>query len=354
MLLRLVSDKVTPLVETTRRPLMLAMAVLSTFSEALALYERATRVAFEHKPRVVNHDDEDFWAMVRLDQDGYAVHINAGAAENIRKLWSSAWSHPVLVGNGGLRLPEIKGENGLQRLCELSLTWLLLHELVHIRLGHLPYLGEAEIVRRSSTQSVARLAEPALQVDGIDRDEMRHCFEMQSDEDATGILLSYVGPADYSGLRIRLASIVAVLALIERSDSQSSLPDTDHPGGATRFMALLFWLLQMHLYPDATVEPDGATSRVKPKTPPTKEQMLLHFEKLVAPVVGDAMMIARSAGVQRFVTDLGNLGDIIRDFFTAQNDDEISPGRFRTRAGQDWARLLPVNENIMRVTGLRS
>ena len=81
----------------------------------------------------------------------------AGVVVRLDELWSLLWE-------GGV-LKDVRGRGGLADHAELSLAWLLLHELMHLRLQHHQPLKDARLVEIGGPDEAS--AEPAVDASAL-------------------------------------------------------------------------------------------------------------------------------------------------------------------------------------------
>ena len=133
------------------------------------------------RPSLTMHHDDRFWAMTRLEADRFAIHVNAGTVKQIRELWQTLWPHGVFIDGDGKRLRSLTGNDGPDRLIHTSMKWLMLHELMHVEMGHFEFMDKAEIVGLASAQPAKSSKVKLPEHLGLDPLVVRHCFEMQAE-----------------------------------------------------------------------------------------------------------------------------------------------------------------------------
>lgn len=309
----------------------------------------------------------DFSAAVSEIDEGFLIEVSHGCIVEIETLWESAWQSPILSDEAGTRLEFSGDEKGPPaQLADASLTWLILHELMHIRLGHLEIIGAGALVETDVAGSVSIQAdvsqneslqhsqfkqaiEAALAPAEMTR--LRPCLELQSDNDATDILLGVFKEENWPQFRIDGVSIFVIMSLIEKFNTKSS---TTHPTAATRFFSLMAQIFQYWLYhPGAELYVDGDVSRVRTPEDPSGKEFDRYLKAVLIPLINDVVVVAMWAEAKTFLIDLGDESATFRDIYEAQYSPHLQTTEFRTNAAKQWRDLLPINEKIMMATGLR-
>lgn len=321
--------------------------------ESLALFEAQIGEPFPAESKLTLQDDNAFWAMVRRSENGYAIHCNNGTEQSIRVLWDEVLIHQILRDHDGTFIGRLRKTNATEDLTRISLTWLMMHELMHISMGHFELIDELEIVGRSASKpSSPPKLDVAAQL-GCEPLIIRHCLEMQADWQSGELLLSAVDPNDYAALRVHSVAIMAVIMLIERGNMLAGTQDRDHPSAAARFFMLMAGLFQRWMYERGTLKSRDETSRIDLDEAPNEEELKAYANGLVKPVVDDVIVIATAIGLKDFIADMRGDGAIFQDIFAAQYGEETSEDSFGSKGAKEWARLIVVNEQLMQLTRLR-
>lgn len=299
-------------------------------------------------------DDPEFGAMIELDGDRFRVCLTTGCVATLDLLWTEALRDPDLLLVGDARITD-----DVAALTHLSLIWLCLHELAHVRLLHFDLTGRSRLeeTRGSLQFSLTGLAKRASAP--IDTLEPEHrklafpCMELQADSEAIEILLDVYDRDRWEDLRLRAASIFAVMALIEREDQRYEEPGNTHPLASTRFFLMLNHLFQMWLYPGAELQETDDGTMVIPEKEPTAEEFQAYSQAVLGPAIMDAIALAVTAKARSFIADVGGDSPLIFDMETSQYGTDLSEGSLKSAGGREWFRLLSVNEKLMTMTGLR-
>ncbi|MCP4185517.1 MAG: hypothetical protein GY761_19775, partial [Hyphomicrobiales bacterium] len=156
-------------------------------ADALQRYELGMDEPFPFHVDIEITDNNQFSARVLETGDGYIIKVDSAVLIGIDRLWKQALQSTVLIDDTGNLVNDVDGsELTLERLAHLSLTWLVLHELMHIRLGHLDLLGSAQLAETESDESVDgfwqrdEIADIANVLSSMERKLFRPCLELQA------------------------------------------------------------------------------------------------------------------------------------------------------------------------------
>lgn len=322
------------------------------------LYE-STGFKFDKMPEIFVKDHNMFSAEAFSDQDKNSIEINHGCFEQIENLWYAVLDERILLDMNGRRLLNSDGKPmDKDYLVHVSLVWLMLHELMHVRLGHLELLDVASLaeIEPASETSKSRLAQNlAENFSGDELKLVRPCLELQADNDATEILFGAYDEGKWDQFRIEAAAIFVVMALMERAELALDIPEDQrtYPKVGTRFFTLFAQLFQYWLYGDAELEAGDGESFVRTTRESKGEDFERYAKTVLALTISDAIQIAASAGVNSFLNDIGAGRGFFEDIYKIQYADNLAEADLQTEAAKQWRQLLPVNEKFMKMNGLR-
>jgi len=333
----------------------------SAFEDALVLARDRAGFEFETKPDVSLNDSDVFSARAFFnDEETISIEINCGCVEQIENLWDTVLSARILSSEDGFQLSKPDGEPlDKSYLVHVSLVWLVLHELMHIRLGHLDLLGAASLaeVEPEDARSQTELAKNfAKHFSNDDLKHVRPCMELQADNDATELLFGHYDKDKWNQLRIRAAAIFIVMALMERAEASLNLKGDEriYPKVGTRFFTLFAQLFQYWLYEDAELEAGDGETFVRTSVQPQARDFERYAKAVLASTISDAIQIAASVGVTSFLDDIGAGQGFFEDIHQIQYADDLAGADLYTSAAKQWRELLTINEAFMAVTGLRN
>lgn len=327
---------------------------------ALAQYELMTGKSIVSKPAFKVTCDDGFWALAESIDGGTRIQVSTGVVHAIDKLWRDAWMAPILFTKQGNRTRNYRDiEHNPVGLADVSIMWLLLHELMHVALEHLDILGGAHLVGTKATNRVplhADRSQSGTLIQKLPKEDMpflAHCLEMQADSEATDVLLEAYSDEQWDELRARTASIFVVMVLVEKEHRKTTDRNGTHPKSTTRFFTLMGHLFQMWLYPVAHLEPDQISPRLQTSEKPDPEKFELYAEQVLVPSINDAVIIAAAGEARLILSDMGDHAAIFHDISKIQYTDDLSPDILKTEAAKEWLRLIPINERIMTLIRLR-
>lgn len=335
-----------------------------------AILERAARLAlhrledrlgavFDPVPDVRLLARDDFYARMEWTEERAVASISSGCIDAVRALWRDALQSNVLIDAEGRKIAAVGGEPVTEdRLVDLSLTWLILHELMHLRLGHLDILDAASLVECDADLPKRALESAADHWSaGLSEEErglMRPCLELQADNDATEIMLGVYAESEWTRFRVEAAAIFVVMVLMEKAEADLRKGTRTYPHVATRFFTLFAQLFQYWLYADARLESRGGESVVRTARRMEGDEFRRYMKFVLALTLNDVIQIALWAGARSFLDDLRAGPAFFADLFAIQYAEDLAAADLKTRAAIEWRTLMPVNERIMTLSGLRA
>jgi hypothetical protein len=325
---------------------------------ATALYEN-TGFKFGVMPNIQLNDSDVFSARAHLGENSISIEINHGCIEQIETLWDAVFNERILLDVDGKRLSNPDGEPlDKDYLIHISLIWLALHELMHVRLGHLDLLDVTSLaeVEPASERFKSKLEQSlAEHFSEGELKLVRPCLELQADNDATEILFGSYDENKWDQFRIEAASIFVVMALMERAETDIDVSEEErtYPKVGTRFFTLFAQLFQYWLYGDAKLEAGNGESFVRTERQPQGEDFERYAKTVLALTISDAIQIAASAGVTSFLDDIGAGHGFFEDIYKIQYAESLAEAELCTEAAKQWRELLPINEKFMAMSGLR-
>lgn len=328
--------------------------------EALRRSEEGLGEAFAQTPTITLIDAPAFSARACADGERRVIEINTGCIAAIEALWGDALQSNILMDSEGARIEQISGiAMTTERLVVLSLTWLILHELMHVRLHHLDLLGSASLVE-SNIGDKQQAPHYNFESDGrfgtFSANELRlvrPCLELQADNDATDVMFGAYTDEKWLNFRVEAVAIFVVMALMEKTETAATLQDRIYPLVATRFFTLFAQLFQYWLYGDSELVTGDGESFVKTARKPDGDEFNCYMKFVLALIISDVIQISYWAKAESFLSDLGAGSDIFSDLFEIQYAEDLKAANLRTNAAKAWRELLPVNKKFMTVTGLR-
>lgn len=324
------------------------------FAQAHDWFEQALGSAPQSQIDLCAETGSDFAVKVAEDDEGISLTITTGTLAEIDRIWDLLWETPVLTKGEGFERLAFQGQkiDGFESLADLSLTWLLLHEIMHAEMGHLAFAPEARLVEVGIPEIENERDVPAG-LDEADLPLMDKCFEMQADSEATDVFLGLYDKDRWDDLRVQAVCIFVIMALIERENVRFGNEGVTHPKAGTRFFTLIAHLFQMWLYPNATLDTSSGDTIIKTLEAPDEEEFNAYAHAVLTPLVGDAAYVAGFCEAHAFLKDIGGAGELFQDVFTAQYAEELTSDTFATQAGKEWLELRAINEKMMNASGHR-
>lgn len=324
----------------------------SCFRDAVSLVENYIQQALQDKIELSVEKKSDFEASVVWRDDLAILNISEGVVDEFDRLWELLWFSPALQSK---KCDEHLAQDGIkldspQALSDLSITWLALHELMHLELGHLMYAPEACLVEVGTPYS-----EESFSIDGVNESNLTSvskCFEMEADFFATDAFLGTFKPDRWPDLQIFGLCVVVVLAVIERENTRLENENITHPRAGTRLFLLLAQLAQMWLHsfkrPNTSC---GLQSKTTATTDSYKEigetyDEIEFMEEVIADLVTDAFYAAEYSEAHAFLNDVGSEGTVFDDLMTAKTEKRLYSGSFVTESGREWLKLDEFRESL--------
>ncbi|MHA3916661.1 hypothetical protein [Halovulum sp. GXIMD14793] len=109
----------------------------AAFEAALQQHKELMGEVFLVFPKLDIHDDSNFWALVERDRGAHVIRVSGGVVSAVEELWSEAFADQTFL--AGADMPFVARNDDA---IHVSLTWLMLHELQHVTLGHFDLLGQ--------------------------------------------------------------------------------------------------------------------------------------------------------------------------------------------------------------------
>lgn len=213
-----------------------------------------------------------------LDADGFVasvdedalIQVSSGVIDRLDRLWRDVLQSQVLIREDGASILDAAEPN---RLADMSLTWLILHELMHVALGHVAMTGSMSLAEIESISADDRAATPSADfllalrehLPDVDASQLRKCAELQADCEASDVLLGVYAEERWDEIRIHACCIFAVMALIEGLNRESG---QTHPSAQARFFMLLGQLFQLWLQPNVDLDAGDGETWLRNRAPP--------------------------------------------------------------------------------------
>lgn len=290
----------------------------------------------------------EFIAQIKRTDTRVVVTLSKGVIKTFDDIWSQTIVAAKEIETNVHPLAAL----GVPALSSLSLEWLCLHELMHLRFGHLVGDREQQLVDISPVRPDLPKGLKAALPD-IAPHLIRKCFEMQADDEATELFLGTYAVERHKHFRYQNAAIVAAMLAIDMHSPPAQGNNNTHPLPQTRFFMLLARLMQMWRFTDAYLEPGKLGSIIRNRNMPDDAARRTYQAEIIAPLIADALQISVATGAQEIQAMLLDADGFFADIDRAQFAKNPSESDFETAAGREWRRLLPINERILSYLGFR-
>lgn len=306
---------------------------------ALTQYEKTIGVEFPTMPYLDIADDRLFWAEADIKAGPLQITVSQGLLETVAGFWQSVSEQHDLPAP-------------YEDMIHNSLTWLLLHELLHFDLGHFEITERRSLseVKDPNRFGVITRAEDPLPtfLHGLDPEDVplvEPCLELQADHDASEIVLDAYSSEGWPIIHGRATAISGMMMLIEREDAKRNHALSSHPKAATRIFQLLGHIVDMPMT-EAMIAEQQPEAGLEPRIPSEEEQSAFTREVAI-PSVLDALALARIAGAETIQNDLDTPEAFFADLQTAKLGDLESYGTMVTSGGAQWAKLFGLNAKLL-------
>lgn len=323
-------------------------------ARAVQLFEQNLGFAPQSRVELQISTGADFAVSIAEDGEHFVLLITQGTVDEIDRIWDLLWETPVLTTGEGFERLAFEGQkiDGFENLADLSMTWLLLHEMMHAEMDHLAFAPEARLVEVGMPE-IERQRDAPAGLDEADLPFMDKCFEMQADSEATDVFLGLYDKDRWDDLRVKAVCIFVVMALVERENVRLGNQGVTHPKAGTRFITLIGHLFQMWLYPNARLDTSSGDTIIKTPEAPDEEEFKAYTHAVLTPLVGDAAYVAGFCEAHAFIKDIGGAGELFQDVFAAQYAEELTPDALSTEAAKEWLEIRAINEKMMIASGHR-
>ena len=320
----------------------------AALKSALELYEQRMSEPFPADVRMTVTTDSAFWALAEPDNTGVHIHVSSGVVDSVSSMWHQAIAHSDT-------LPEEDRLNigDVNQAIETSLMWLMLHELHHFQMGHFTINGGACLVENARAHSFAltsRSRSKPTFIDSLSLDEQSRvhmCLELQADHDSTEILLDAYSTDGWEILRYYAACIFVVMVLIDREDRVNIEFPKTHPKAATRIFQFLGYLSTMWSIPALTKAKRNGWDKARDEDIPTKQEIEVYHQYVVAPSIRDAILIARANDAPQVIKEIGSSDNFISDVRLVQTNAQSDHDAFNSVGAQEYNSLAALNITLL-------
>lgn len=219
----------------------------------------------------------------------------------------------------------------LDKLFACCISWLILHELQHIELGHFAFADSFGIAQRRKPKR-----QPIDAIPQQLHSRVLPSLELQADHDATELLLGAYSTVGWEELRQNVLAISAMMILIEIEEAKLDDDFQTHPKAATRIFQLLCHFAELPLI--------AAQLADDPSLLPDANEVESFGREVTLPCYFDAVEIATNAGAQSIQADLGNPIDFFKDMEFVKLGHPSRYSELTTQGAKEWAQLWECSE----------
>lgn len=284
------------------------------------------------EPSLEVTDNAEFGVHCSVISDCFYIYITTGVVDALTKLWASVPQTILFNSTNG----------NLTQQTHVSIIWLIRHELEHAVLGHFGlHVGQLalNLIAQRIRVPITLNAPPK----GM-HDKVEPCLELQADHDAIELMLDSYSTVSWNDIRATIASIAAVMVLIEKVDEENQIEHSTHPKAATRIFQLLGHVTEMWSLPaHAKAKARGETA-ISENDLPSDEEKQAFSKEVILPAFWDAVALAEVAKAKSIISDLGSPEDFFADVARAklgQWDELVTVGAI------EWAELKDANDLIL-------
>ncbi|WP_339948491.1 hypothetical protein [uncultured Albimonas sp.] len=322
----------------------------AALTTALAQVEELMGEPFALVPRLILHEDAAFWALCEVDGKGLTIRVSEGVVAAFDALWAAFLATQAERSDALLAQSRV--------MADLSLVWLMLHEMQHHDLRHFEIIGRGGIAETRAPQVLAlverHVARPNL-LAGFGPAEMAKvdpCLELQADHDAIELLIDAYSTEEWKSLRHRAAAVAAMMVLIEVEDSRHGGALSTHPKAATRIFQLLGHVAEMPFLPARFKAEARGADTIDPADLPHEDEVRAFGEAVTLPLYRDSIGLAAAAGALAVQNDLGSAEAFFDDIEIASVGNPRHFRRLKTAGAKQWADFVRTNVTILERLGL--
>lgn len=333
----------------------------SAFIEAVeqqllrSLFRYQQRVGTElTKPSKMNViPSEDFFAHVYPVGDGYGLNVSEGVVPHIQDAWARALDLSATMPPE--RQIRLLGNPG--HAPEMSLRWLMQHELNHYAIGHFYLTGSAGLLEGNQSAALGIASRGSAEVrpgliaslSPAEQALAPLCLELQTDHDANEIVLGAYSAENWALFRYYAICILMVIFIIEREERSSASQNRTHPKAATRLFMLLAYLVELPSIPAIKRASTEGLEHVPEAYLPSIEEITGYQHSVVEPVFAASQILVEAVGLPELWEELGGADATFADIEKVLNHGHDLPETFQTPGAQEWARLKPLNTKLLKM-----
>ncbi|SMX33989.1 hypothetical protein [Octadecabacter ascidiaceicola] len=177
------------------------------------------------------------------------------------------------------------------------------------------------------------------------------CLELQTDHDATEIILGAYATENWPLFRYYATCILIVLFIIESEDRKSGLPLRYHPHASTRLFMLIAHLVELPMIPGIKRAHAEGLDRLSPEYLPSSDELMGFRTEVIKPVMMASQIIAEACGIPEAWDELGPTDAFFADIDAILINGANTPAEFKTQGANQWAELKAQNSDLLEKLG---
>lgn len=320
----------------------------------LSRYAERVGEVFPVPAKISPIEDNTFWAVGYPVGDGLQLDVTTGALDRIQAVWSKA----LALSDTLPPEQQIALLGHPDHALEMSLSWLLQHELNHHAIGHFAYLDGMGLAEGNSPYGLGVVQRTGKQrkpkPHGLTERELADvhmCLELQTDHDAIDIMLGAYSSENWPLFRYYATCILVVMFIIEAEERRLDEPLRHHPLAATRLFQLIGHLVELPTIPAIKRAYDEKLDHLPAEYLPTADELVAYRSEVVAPVMAASQIIAEACGIPDAWNDVGSAEDMFADLDAIILDQASTPSDFKTKGAKQWAELKSINTDLLKKLG---
>lgn len=324
--------------------------------KALKRYEERVGSAFPCPVNIDVFDDQDFWAFAYVAAPGLNIDCATGVLWRVADVWDRA----LLLSETLPSSQQIKLLGHRDHAVETSIHWLIQHELNHLSIGHFDLINGAGIAEGRSPQGfgvASRSGAATKPMDFLDPSEQSQahlCLELQTDHDATEIVLGAYSVENVSLYRYYATCVLVIILIIEAQERQSHRVDRSHPHAATRLFMLIAHLVEMPTIPAIKRAHAEGLNELPASYLPSANELVAYRRDVVRPVMSASQVLAEAIGIPDAWAAVGTAETFFEDIDAVLLRQARYPEDFQTYAAKQWAFLKSTNDKILKKLGWKT
>ena len=329
--------------------------IVAIFQMAWAYYRDLAEHPVEQVSLRIAHENTLNAKVFRDPSDGHVVmEVDIGCLHRLDTLWRQVMETS----------PPKSGLESHDAPCafewaNLSMFWLILHEIGHLHFDHLALIKDGKLQENYEYDdvfglipSVAKTAEQSAYLDH----KVFQCLELQADSVATECFLG-VYSADMTGedlidLRFTATAAVAVMLIIHHDHENRGIlrAHSRHPSPAARIFILL-GIIAQHAFRFLKKSYDnGEKQYLAAPTQEDHDEMDAYRDIVFAPLLAHLESVCRVLGGPEYFSQIGLGRNLISDIPKWMLATDLPDNDFDSDAARECAALYSINLDLLQAS----